>query len=96
MRDLIGNQLREGSIVWWISKQLPLKVRSIDAGGLSIDGHGRDVTPARITLEITIPVQPMQDGSETQFTDFLCTMNPDVEQLIEGLMGQVKRDGRPQ
>jgi len=62
-------------------------VTKINPGGLSIAGKGRELTPARITLEITIPVQPMDDASEPQFTDFLCTMNPDAEKIIEGMLG---------
>jgi hypothetical protein len=86
MRDLIGNTISEGSLVWWLSKQLPLKVTKINTGGLSIAGRGKEVTPARITLEIEIPVQQLANGEEPQFTDFLCTMNPDAEKLIEGML----------
>lgn len=86
MRDLIGNQIKEGSLVWWLSKQLPMRVSKLNPGGLSIAGKGKEVTPARITLEIEIPVQQLADGSEPQFTDFLCTMNPDAEKIIEGML----------
>lgn len=85
MRDLMGNAIKEGSLVWWISKQLPLKVTRITAGGLSL-GRGKETTPARITFEIEVPVQAMPNGEEPQFADFLCTMNPDAERIIEGMM----------
>jgi len=85
MKDLLGNTIAEGSLVWWLSKQIPMKVTKITTGGISI---GREVTPPKITLEITIPVdtQRIQPGEEPQFTDFLCTMNPDAEKLIEGML----------
>jgi hypothetical protein len=85
MKDLLGNTIAEGSLVWWLSKQIPMKVTKITTGGISI---GREVTPPKITLEITIPVDVklVQSGEEPQFTDFLCTMNPDAEKLIEGML----------
>lgn len=91
MRDLLGNVITEGSLVWWLSKSVPLKVTHITPGGLST-GRGKEVTAGRITLEISIPVQPTDDGSESQFTDFLCTLNPDAEEIISKMLeGQRKQ-----
>ena len=94
IKDLLGNSISEGSLVWWLSKALPLRVTKITPGGLSLADRG-ETTLARITLEISLPVQPLPGGEEPQFTDFLCTMNPDAERIIEGMM-QARDGGRTQ
>lgn len=85
MRDLLGNRITEGSLVWWLSKGIPMKVTKIMPGGLSV-GDSNERTPPRITFEISIPVHPMPRDEEPQFTDFLCAMNPDAEKIIEGML----------
>ena len=88
MRDLLGNIISEGSLVWWISKQLPMRVVRIEGGGVIVNQHP---SPTHITLEISIPVRHNEDGSETQFTDFLCTMNPDAERILDKMLEGQRR-----
>ena len=87
MRDLLGNTLRPGSLLWWISKQLPLRVARIEEP--STVAINRQPQRTLLVLEITVPIDVQADGAETQLADFLCAVNPDAERIVEGML-----DGR--
>lgn len=89
MRDLLGNKIESGSLLWWISKSIPMKVARIETGGIA-DTAG-DVSPDRLVLEISCPVPQTTKGAETQLSDFLCTLNPDAERIIEGMLAGQRR-----
>ena len=94
MRDLLGSAIREGSLLWWISKAIPLRVARIEPGGILAGDHDGPPTPDRLILEVTIPVQPRTQGAETQIADFLCVVNPEAEQVIEKMMAENRAAGK--
>ena len=92
MRDLLGNTLRDGSLLWWVSKAIPLRVARIERHEI-INPRERDdaaAAPDKLILEVTVPIQRMPNGAETQLADFICLVNPDAEQVIEKMLGERK------
>jgi hypothetical protein len=83
MRDLIGNHISEGSLIWWLSKAIPMRIVRVTDAQLVV-GQGK--VPARMILEVTVPIQEIKGGDEPQFTDFLAIVNPDHESVIEGML----------
>jgi hypothetical protein len=86
MRDILGNTITESTLLWWITKQIPLRVARIEPGGILTARNGEDPTPDKLVLEITIPIQRMTNGSETQLADFVCARNPEAEAVIEKML----------
>jgi len=84
MKDLLGNTLKPGSLLWWLTKGIPIRVARIEEPStLTIN---RQPQKTRLVLEVTIPLDAMTEGSETQLPDFLCIVNPDAERVIEGML----------
>lgn len=74
MRDLLGNTILPGTLLWWITKALPIRVARIEE-------------PSKLVLELTIPLDAITEGVETQLADFLCIVNPEAERIVEGMLG---------
>lgn len=91
MRDILGNSIRVDSLLWWISKSIPMRVARIEEPSLvSIDREGQAKT--KLILELTVPIDMMTGGAETQLADFLCTINPNAEEIISSMLaGQRKQ-----
>lgn len=85
MRDLLGNKITEGSLLWWLPKGIPIHVARIEPGGVHTLGDS-EPTPAKLVLEVRIPIQEHTKGSETQLADFVCVQNPEAEKIIEGML----------
>jgi hypothetical protein len=59
-------------------------------------GDSRELTPATLLVQVPIMVTRERGQDEPTVSDILCVVNPQAEAALESLMGQVKRDGRPQ
>ena len=93
MRDMIGNKLEEGVLVFWLSKGVTAVVKRIDPGGLSVVGAGGErQTPPTLTLEINIPVSmgDLPRGAEPAISDFLRVVDPRQQAILERAL-----DGKP-
>jgi hypothetical protein len=85
MRDMLGNVIHEGSLLWWLPKSIPIRVARIEPGGVLTMGE-KEVTPDKLVLELTIPVRHTVHGAETQIADFICIINPDAEAVIDNML----------
>jgi hypothetical protein len=92
MRDLLGNSLKPGSLLWWLPKGIPIRVARIDEPSrLTTLQVGREPSSkTKLVLEVTIPIDAMTDGAETQLADFLCIVNPDAERIINQMLAEQK------
>jgi hypothetical protein len=91
MRDSIGNQLREGALVWMQEWACVARVAKIHDGGLSVVGHGKhDVTPPVLTIQVDIPLDPkmIPPGGEISLTGIMCLVDPRHTAAIEGMIKQ--------
>jgi len=84
MRDLLGNPITPGTLLWWLSKNIPIRVARIDEP--STVTINRQPQKTKLVLELTIPLDATTEGVETQVTDFLCIVNPDADKLISGIL----------
>jgi hypothetical protein len=100
MRDGLGNKITEKSLLCWhldaeqLKRGLIVYAVSVSDGGISM-GDSRELTPATLLVQVPIMVT-RERGEEPTVSDILCVVNPQAEAALESLMGQVKRDGRPQ
>ena len=85
MRDMLGNIIHKGSLLWWLPKSIPIHVARIEPGGVLTMGE-KETTPDKLVLELTIPVQPRTHGAETQIAEFLCIVNPEAEAVIDNML----------
>jgi hypothetical protein len=88
MRDLLGSTIMEGSLLWWIAKQIPIRVARIEEPSkLEVIGKPRTQPKTHLVLEITIPLDATTDGAETQLADFLCIVNPEAQAAMDKMLG---------
>ena len=88
MRDLLGNAIAEGSLLWWMSKGIPIRVARIEEPStLTIN---RQPQHTKLVLEVSIPLDATTNGAETQLPDFLCIINPDATGEIQKLLDRTR------
>lgn len=89
MKDLLGNRISKGSLLWWKSKDMMMVVADASEGGLEL-GDSKQVLPPTITLQVTIPINLARGVTADTCTlqDFLCLVNPQVTAAVEGMMTQ--------
>jgi hypothetical protein len=91
MRDAIGNQLREGVLVWMQQWSCVARVTRIADGGLSmVTPRGGEVTPPVLTVSIDIPLDgsKVPHGQELMLQGIICILNPQAEAYVDKLMKQ--------
>ena len=84
VKDSIGNNLQEGSLLFWKAIGAVVKVRDIKHGGIAVIGGAKDnskpgamVTPGELVLEIRLPFDPSQP--ETFLKDFIAIQDPEKQ-----------------
>jgi hypothetical protein len=82
MRDGIGNKIEPGQLLWWIPKQMIVKVLKVDEPVLS-SGDSTDIT---LTLEVQL-LDTVKRGREYQASAFLRLIDPASGKLIDGILG---------
>jgi hypothetical protein len=72
-------------IEWWITpkgKKMPIRVKRT----ATIQHATADVREPHFTIQITLPIKMDRPNSEPVLTDFLCTLDPQSQQFVEGMM----------
>ena len=92
MRDLIGNRIEEGHLLWWMKLGIPAKVVRIFESRIS-PINGKDVVPPSITIELTFPIDPSKipSGQEAQLGEFLRIVDPKQEDALNRVLGGTKQ-----
>jgi len=95
MRDLIGNRIEEGNLLWWQKLGTAVKVLRVTDGGLSLVGANGDrtPTPAMLTVELSFPidVSKLPPGAEPQLGEFLRVVDPKSADILDRAMGGRKQ-----
>lgn len=87
MRDLIGNRLTEGNLLFWTRTGNLCKITKLIEGGLTtVKG---DLTEPSVTIEITIVLDMAKAprGTEPMVAEFLKVVDPMQQEILERAMG---------
>lgn len=80
MRDMLGNKLEKGAMLYWTAKEIMVHV--VDVSEPTLEGND---TPPTLTIAMQIPVMGVQKGKEVQLGEFLMPVNPKSETLLDRL-----------
>lgn len=83
MRDMVGNKIREGDLLYWRETGLVAKVTKLTGdSGLALTGMGQ--LPPTMFLEITVPIntQGLPPGEEPQVPSMVKIVDPKQERLL--------------
>jgi len=72
VRDRLGNEIREGQLIYSISTGLKARVKSVDG--------------IHVKLEIDFTLIATPDNPENRFGDFICAVDSDSSQASNGLL----------
>jgi hypothetical protein len=89
MRDMIGNKLTEGNLLFWHRVGSVCKITHVSDGGLSL-GDSHRTSPPILTIEITLPVgmEGAPPGAEPMVAEFLRVVDPKSEGVLQLAMGK--------
>lgn len=89
MRDMLGNKLREGESVYWISKQLFGKVKEVLETRLA-SKNGKEALPDRLVVEVTAALPPNQriggPLGESVLGDMVIIVNPEEQSAVDRIV----------
>ena len=86
MRDMLGNTIAEGNLLWWKQLGVVVKVLRVTDGGLSlVDKGDTRPSPAVLTVELSFPVDvsKLPPGAEAQLGEFIRTVDPKQEAMLD-------------
>jgi hypothetical protein len=86
MRDLLGNTLKPGSLLWWLPKGIPIRIARIEEPSSLVAINRQPPQKTLLILEVRIPLDAVTDGAETQLADFITIVNPDAERVLNGML----------
>jgi hypothetical protein len=90
--DRIGNAIKEGQLLFWVSTGLRARVTKMERGGLTTVDSGR--TPARVTLEVIFEIPYDHKLPAFGLGDFVVAQDPVETAKVDALIDSVSQ--RPQ
>jgi hypothetical protein len=93
MKDAIGNVLRTGQKLWWISKGCFVDIEDLHDGGI-VNPVTKTVSMPKIKLSIELGVQVTTAQPVPQLADFLLIQNPNEQRTVETILDMVDGNNR--
>lgn len=83
MKDGIGNNIDKGNYLYWKSKDMIVKV--VDVVEPTLEGN---TAPPSLVIMMQIPIMGVERGKEPMLGEFLRTVDPLAEQMIDKMIKQ--------
>jgi hypothetical protein len=86
MKDRVGNELRKGQLIYWVSRGLTCNIIEIVEPALEESGA------ASLALAIPVPIEIPKGHSLRNFSlvDFIVCANPEQQEQLAAAMDRLK------